>query len=79
VRASIQQTDEGLAVVIPSSLVEELQIQPDDALDLCRVGRELVMKHVSAKPVLEELVARITDANRHPDIVWGPAVGNEVW
>ena len=32
-----------------------------------------------AKPTLEELVARITDENRHPETDWGEPVGEEVW
>jgi antitoxin component of MazEF toxin-antitoxin module len=31
------------------------------------------------KPTLEELVAGITDENRHDEVDWGPPVGNEVW
>jgi hypothetical protein len=33
----------------------------------------------AAKPTLEELVARITDDNRHPETDWGEPVGEEVW
>lgn len=29
-------------------------------------------------PTLEELVARITDENRHEEIDWGPPVGREI-
>jgi hypothetical protein len=32
-----------------------------------------------AKPTLEELVARITDENRHPETDRGEPVGEEVW
>jgi antitoxin MazE len=31
------------------------------------------------KLTLEELVAGITDENRHDEVDWGPPVGNEVW
>ena len=31
------------------------------------------------KPTLEDLVARITDENRHPEVDWGEPVGKEVW
>jgi hypothetical protein len=32
-----------------------------------------------AKPTLEELVARITDENRHSETDWGEPVGEELW
>jgi antitoxin MazE len=28
---------------------------------------------------LENLIAGITEENRHSEIEWGPPVGNEVW
>ena len=28
---------------------------------------------------LEQLIGQITEENRHAEIDWGPAVGNEVW
>jgi antitoxin component of MazEF toxin-antitoxin module len=31
------------------------------------------------KLTLEELVAGITEENRHDEVDWGPPVGNEVW
>jgi antitoxin component of MazEF toxin-antitoxin module len=31
------------------------------------------------QPTLEELVARITDENRHPEVDWGEPVGEEIW
>lgn len=31
------------------------------------------------QPTLEELVARITDENRHPEVDWGQPVGKEEW
>jgi len=28
---------------------------------------------------LEQLVGQITEENRHPEVAWGPAVGDEAW
>jgi antitoxin MazE len=28
---------------------------------------------------LEQLIEGITEENRHPEIAWGPPVGNEAW
>lgn len=78
-RASVQQSEHGLTVVIPSSVAEELRIQPNDDLEVTSVDGELVLKPISPRPVFEELVAKITEANRHPEVEWGPAMGNEVW
>ncbi len=32
-----------------------------------------------AKPTLQIVVARITPANRHPEVDWGKPRGKEVW
>jgi hypothetical protein len=37
------------------------------------------MDHMTPKPTLDELVARITDENRHGETDWGEVVGNEGW
>ena len=78
-KACIEETKDGLVVLIPPSFVKDMRIQPNDALKLRRVGNDLVMTPVPARPVFEELVAGITDANRHPEVEWGSAVGDEVW
>lgn len=42
-------------------------------------GTEVEVDLPGPTPLLEELVAGITDDNRHDETEWGPAVGNEAW
>jgi hypothetical protein len=42
-------------------------------------GTEVEVDLPGPTPLLEELVAGITDHNRHDETEWGPAVGNEAW
>jgi hypothetical protein len=36
-------------------------------------------KRKKRRYVLEQLIGRITEANRHGEISWGPSVGKEFW
>jgi antitoxin MazE len=69
-----------LAVRIPKPVAEAAELRDGDALDLDVEGPGAVRirKH-RQKPTLEDLVARITDQNRHDETDWGEPVGKEVW
>jgi antitoxin MazE len=63
-------------VALPAELGPKL---PNDQVDVMERGNEIVISSVRSKPTLEELVAGITEENRHDETDWGPPVGNEVW
>lgn len=44
------------------------------------LGRDSEMSEPPSEPplILEDLVALITDENRHEEIDWGPPVGREI-
>jgi len=49
-------------------------------VDLSLVDGKVVIVPVSEpSPTLEELVAGITEENRHAEVDTGPAIGNEAW
>jgi antitoxin component of MazEF toxin-antitoxin module len=45
----------------------------DETIDL-----DALMPDMTGIPTLEELLAGITPENLHPEIDWGPDVGNEI-
>jgi antitoxin MazE len=47
--------------------------------DQLEENAEVEIVPVSYRPTIEELVAGITDENRHEETDWGPPVGNELW
>lgn len=79
-RARIQKWGNSLAVRIPKTFAHEAQLEQDAAVELLLVDGKVVMVPV-AEPefTLEQLLAGITEENRHGEVDWGPAVGKEAW
>jgi antitoxin MazE len=67
------------AVRIPKAMLDELQIREGDEVELRIENGRLAIEPVEKKITLESLLAGITPENRHKEVDWGPAVGNEVW
>jgi len=68
-----------LGVRIPATIAGEIGATENGTAELSVEGRKLVLKPVEVIPVfdLDELVAKITDANRHEELRSGHARGNE--
>ena len=72
-----------LALRVPSAFAKELGASEGEKADMTIEGGALVVK--VAKPRkrrryrLEDLIAGITEENRHDEIEWKGPVGNEVW
>ncbi|HXY98867.1 MAG TPA: AbrB/MazE/SpoVT family DNA-binding domain-containing protein [Stellaceae bacterium] len=68
-----------IGVRIPAAFAEEVGAIENGTAELSIEGRKLVLTPVEEIPTfdLDELVAKITDANRHEEISTGHAVGAE--
>jgi len=76
----VQKWGNSLAIRIPRAFAEELGVREDSPINLKLQEGTMVVSAQTAKiPTLEELVAGITEENRHPELDWGPPVGREVW
>lgn len=76
----VQKWGNSLAVRIPKTFADEIGIQEDSSVELnVAEGMITIALRVVTVPTLEELLAGITPENLHPEIDWGPPVGNEVW
>jgi antitoxin MazE len=79
-RARIQKWGNSLAVRIPKVFASEAGLHQDELVELSLVEGNLLIKPVvRVKPTLAELIAGITDENRHSEIDFGPPVGQEEW
>lgn len=78
-RARIQKWGNSLAVRIPKALAAEADLDQDSEVELSLVDGSLVIAPAPTRFTLEELVAGITDENRHGETDWGKPVGKEVW
>lgn len=75
----IERWDNQLALRIPDALAAEIRLRPDSVVELTVQEGQLVVRPVRRRPTLDELLARVTDENIHPEVDTGPPVGNEAW
>lgn len=79
-RVRIQQLGDGLALILPPPIGEQSGFVPGAEVDVT-VEDGAIVARPAGRPryTLDELVAQITDENRHPEIDAGPLVGREEW
>ncbi len=79
-RAKIRKSDDSLMIRLPKSLKHKLWLAEGMAVDITVSNDQLVISRPGgAIPTLDELVASITDENRHGEWDTGHPVGREVW
>ena len=79
-RVAVQRWGNSLALRIPKSFAVEARLEQDTMVELSLVGGTLVVHPVPTSGVtLEQLLAQVTEENRHGEVDTGPATGNEVW
>ena len=66
------------AIRLPATYLKELNINPDTPVEIGLIG-DMITISKKKRPTLEELVAGITEENRHDLIDFGPPVGKEIW
>jgi len=77
---SVQKWGNSLAVRIPKGFADELGIGEESQIELKLLDNSIVISlKTRVLPTLEELVAGITEENRHPEYDYGSPIGNEIW
>ncbi len=67
-------------VRIPKQVLKDAQIEEGNEVLVEAEGPGIIRMRLAQSPVtLEELVSRITPANRHRELFWGSPQGKEVW
>ncbi len=79
-RAQIQKWGNSLALRIPKSFAVESKLGVNSEVELSLEGGRLIVTPTSSRKArLEDLLSRITEENRHPEMLSGPPVGEEFW
>lgn len=76
---TVQLWGNSLAVRIPKVFTQQLELAANTEVEIEVVGRKLVIRQARKEWTLDELLAGVTDANRHRETSWGGAIGNEAW
>lgn len=68
-----------MAIRIPSQLARQAELDAGRLVEVSVESGRVVIEPVEEAPhyELDDLIAGITDENRHDEIDWGPAVGKE--
>ena len=79
-RTCVQKWGNSLALRIPKSFAREVGLVPDAPVEVSLIdGKLVVMPVVEPQLTLEQLLAHVTEDNRHHEVDLGPGIGSEVW
>ena len=79
-KTTIQRWGNSLAVRIPKTLAQETTLDEGDEVDLRADEDRIVMERSQSKSYrLSDLLAGVTNANRHHGVDSGKPAGLEVW
>jgi antitoxin MazE len=79
-KTRIQKWGNSLALRIPKSFAVEIGLDLDAIVDVSLVDGKLIVTPLPASAItLEQLLAGVTDTNRHSEYDTGAAIGNEGW
>jgi len=80
-QVKIQKWENSLAVQIPKTYVLETQLKSDSFVNMWLSNGQIIIDPTRRPEslTLDELLAGVTDENRHSEIKTGHAVGKEVW
>ncbi|GAB4443741.1 MAG: AbrB/MazE/SpoVT family DNA-binding domain-containing protein [Chloroflexi bacterium OHK40] len=79
-KTRVQKWGNSLALRIPKAFAEQIGIEDSSLVELSLTdGKLFILPLVEAHPSLAEMLAAITDANIHAEVVTDPPQGAEVW
>jgi antitoxin MazE len=79
-KTTIQRWGNSLAVRIPKTLAQETAFDEGDEVDLRADDNRIVVERPQPKQYrLSDLLARVTEANRHDVVEFGAPAGREAW
>lgn len=79
-KATVRKWGNSAALRIPASVMEAMHLQLDEVVDVREEKGRIVIEPARPKKyVLDDLLERITEANLHDVVDFGPAEGKEVW
>ena len=80
-KVQVQKWGNSLALRIPKSFAQEIEIEQGSVVDLSLEKGEIVIRPVDDEPeyTLDQLLARVTKDNIHGEVDTGKARGREAW
>ncbi|ADI00133.1 AbrB/MazE/SpoVT family DNA-binding domain-containing protein [Salisediminibacterium selenitireducens] len=64
----LQKWGNSLGVRIPKSHVQQLNVSDGSEIEITLINNSIVIKPVTKKPTLDELLSQVTEDNKHTEI-----------
>ena len=77
--ATIQKWGNSLALRIPKTIADEIELEQGDPVEIEIAEGALAVRPSRPRYRLADLVRGITKKNRHHETDWGEAEGRETW
>ena len=79
-RTQVRKWGNSISLRIPKSFAEEVGLEDESPVDISLEDGKIIVQPVAPSEfTLEELMAQVTEENRHHEIDTGPACGEEAW
>ncbi len=79
-RTRVQKWGNSLALRIPKSFADDVDLAPGSPVEVSIVDGKLVVAPVVEPGLsLEDLLAQVNERNLHREVDTGPALGDETW
>jgi len=75
----IQKWGNSLALRIPKSFAEEVNLTQDSLVDIQVSDGFLMVKPAAKRLQLDELLTGVTEQNHPSEFDFGPRIGSEIW
>ena len=77
--SKVQKWGNSLAVRIPKTFAEEVELAEDSSVEITVQDGRIVVAPSRPEWQLSELISGITRANTHREFGWGKRAGSESW
>lgn len=74
-----QKWGNSIGIRIPQKVAKKYGVTNGSEIQVMESKDGIVLKRINEDPTLDELLAQVTDENRHEFIDWGKPEGNEFW
>lgn len=78
-KTSICRWEDGLALRLPASVVQEAGLSEGAEVDVRAQGGQVIVARAGSAPNLEALLACFKPEHRRGETDWGEPVGEEIW
>lgn len=76
----VEELDGKFTLAIPDDIAANLHLAEGSVVDISVREDGIMLRPVGvSRPTLDDMLAQVTDENRHEEIDFGPPVGREIW